>query len=340
MKFFLLIILILCCSACSLQEKENVGNSVTISNQIDTLPSANYPLYLDSLNFRGKWERQIFEKPPERVISVWQNSIETLLALGVGDRIVAGVGVPDAQYILPEYRAAYERIPHKGLRLVDLETAMMMEPDLIIAWASTFGAKVLTGSDFWHSRGVRTYVASSSMLTPSGHTLYNEYGYIWDLGRIFDRRGRALDLIREMRAEIDWARTQADSLDRQPAALVIEIMGKEMRVYGNKSLAADIVRNLNGRLLAGDMVSISLEQLIELNPEALFLVLSESQFGNEQMTLNRIYDQKSLRDLKCVKEKRIYIVPLYAVHTAGIRAYDGIQIFARGLYPELYKESI
>ena len=48
-----------------------------------------YPLAVETLNSHGEKERQVFYSPPKRVVAVWQNSIETLLALGVGDRIIA-----------------------------------------------------------------------------------------------------------------------------------------------------------------------------------------------------------------------------------------------------------
>ena len=50
-----------------------------------------YPLAVEILNSHGEKERQVFYSPPKRVAAVWQNSIETLLALGVGDRIIAGM---------------------------------------------------------------------------------------------------------------------------------------------------------------------------------------------------------------------------------------------------------
>ena len=63
-----------------------------------------YPLAVEILNSHGEKERQVFYSPPKRVAAVWQNSIETLLALGVGDRIIAGMGVPDRKYIREEYQ--------------------------------------------------------------------------------------------------------------------------------------------------------------------------------------------------------------------------------------------
>lgn len=93
-----------------------------------------YPLAVEILNSHGEKERQVFYSPPKRVAAVWQNSIETLLALGVGDRIIAGMGVPDRKYIREEYQAGYEAIPYKSLENLDPETIMMMRPDFIAGW--------------------------------------------------------------------------------------------------------------------------------------------------------------------------------------------------------------
>ena len=72
--------------------------------------------------------------------------------------------------------------------------------------------------------------------------------------------------------------------------------------------------------------------------ELIFIVITEQHYGDERMYLDRIYQNKALQGLKAVKNKRIYPVPLYAIYSPGIRAYDGIRIMAQGLYPELYKE--
>lgn len=300
-------------------------------------PSDSYPLYVHTLNSKSEWERQRFDREPERVIAVWHSSVETMLALGVGESMVAGIGIADRQYVLPDYREDYDGIPYTNLNMLDLETAMMMEPDFILGWHSTFLASGLRGTDFWQGRGVNTYIARSSAPTSTGHTLYGEYRYIWDAGRIFDRRGRALEIIREMREEIDWVRDRTKDHTVRPTVIVMEIMGKVLRVYGSKTLAGNIVKTLDGNLLAADLTSLSLEQLIEYDPNCLFLVITRANYGNEQFFTDQIYNHKALQGLRCVRERRIYPVPLYSVYSAGIRSYEGIQVIARGLYPELYE---
>lgn len=119
---------------CSPVVKENGP----VPGESGSYEAVHYPVDITNINSKGEEEVQTFKEPPKRVVAVWQNSIETLLALGVGDRIVAGMGIPSEKYILPEYRADYEKIPYTSLENLDMETIMMMKPDFIVGWYSTF----------------------------------------------------------------------------------------------------------------------------------------------------------------------------------------------------------
>ena len=294
------------------------------------------PVTIGNIDEKGAPAAQVYERPPQRVVAVWQNSIETLLALGVGDRIVAGMGVPDARYIRPAYRAAYEAIPYTSLENLDVETILMMQPDLIVGWASTFSTKVLRSTAFWAGRGVHTYIAPSSARGNKNKTIAGECGDIENLGRIFAREERAAALVQEMQDEIAYVRAQTAHMERRPRALVIELMGKEIRSYGSDTLAGDMLRALDAEHLAADGTSLSMEEILELDPDAIFLVVVESDYGNEEAITARLYDNPALHSLSSIEQHRVYTVPLYAVYSAGIRTYDGITIFAHGLYPEIY----
>ena len=299
---------------------------------------AHYPVTIENYNTQGEPEQMTYTKPPERVVAVWQNSLETLLALGVGDRIIAGNGVPDKKFFRKEYQEQYSKIPYTGLQLLDLETTMMLKPDLIVGWHSTFAPKALRPTDFWHKRGVNTFIARSSIITNKKRTLENEYKDILDLGKIFDKNERAQQLVADMQHEMQFATSQTASFQKRPRALVIEFMGKEVRVYGERSLAGDIVHELHGELLAAKDRSIGIEQVVELDPDVIFVVVIESHYGHEQDMVDRVTQHKALKNLRCVKEGRVLPLPLYAIYSSGVRTYDGIKIIANGLYPDLYKE--
>ena len=299
---------------------------------------AHYPVTIENYNTQGEPEQMTYTKPPERVVAVWQNSLETLLALGVGNSIIAGNGVPDKKFFRKEYQEQYSKIPYTGLQPLDLETTMMLKPDLIVGWHSTFGPKVLRTTDFWHKRGVNTFIARSSIGDGKPRTLQNEYKDILDLGKIFDKNERAQQLVADMQHEMQFATSQTASFQKRPRALVIEFMGKEVRVYGEKSLAGNIVKELHGELLAEKQRAIGLEQVVELDPDVIFVVVTEFNYGREQDVLDRVNKHKALKHLRCVQQGRVIALPLYSIYSSGVRTYDGIKIIATGMYPDLYKE--
>lgn len=294
----------------------------------------NYPVEITNMDSKGEADAQIYEKPPKKVIAVWQNSIETLLALGVGDRIEAGMGVPDRKYISLPYQSDYDAIPYKSLENLDLETMCMMDPDLIVGWYSTFSAKVLRSTDFWNKRGIHSYIALNSCPLTKERTIDNEFKDILNMGRIFDRQTQAENIVKKMKANIEKAKSFAEKKGRKPRALIMEFQGANVVVYGRKTLAGNILQNMQGELLAADEITISREQLIAMDPDVIFLIVIEDDYDHPEYKLNLLYKDKALQNVRCVREHKVEILPLYSVYSSGTRTLEGIERIGKGLYPE------
>lgn len=296
---------------------------------------AHYPVTIKTINSKGQLVDQTFTKPPERIVAMWQNSIETPLALGVGNRIMAGVGVPDKKYFRPEYQEEYSKIPIQGSRELDVETTMMQEPEIIIGWFSTFDEKVLRSTEFWKKRGVHTYTAISSSPLNRYRKLEHEWQDIENLGVIFDRRERAQEIINNMKKEIQLVVSKTAKQPRKPRALIVEYQGKEVRVFGERSLAGDITKCLNGEILAATETNISLEQIVDMDPDVIFTLVCEWDYGREDKIVEYLTKNPAMSHLRCVENKRVVPLHLGSVYAAGVRSLDGIHTIAQGLYPEL-----
>lgn len=324
------IVMTLLCSGCSPMVQLGSGTVPASVAEED----GYYPITIENQNSQGEMVEQTFTKEPERVVCAWQNSIETLLALGVGDRIVAAMGLPDGSYLQPEYREMFEKIPYRSMEKLDMETVMLQDPDFIVGWASTFSSKNLRNTDFWQGRGVHTYISPGSSSKIKNHTVEYEYQDILNLGKVFHREKRAEEIVGQMQDEIERAEGKAQKMGHHPRGLIIEYQGKDISVYGERSLAGNILTSMGGELLGAGMRTISKEQLIEMDPEVLFMVVCENAYDQMDEIVGRLYQDQALQGLRCVKEKRIYPLPLYAIYSAGVRTYDGIQIIGKGLYPE------
>ena len=278
---------------------------------------------------------EVFEHPPQRVVAVWQDSVETILALGAGDSLVAAVGVPYPECLLPEYREAYEKIPLRQQEMPSVEQILLLEPELFIGWYSTFSDRVTKSTSFWHDRGIHTYMPASSMGRKSGNTIEGECNYIRDLGRIFGREERAEELVRQMQEEIRYVQENTQGKER-PRTLIIERLGNQFLHYGEHTLAADILRHVNGEPLSYERY-IGFEQVVGANPEVIFLIVSEGRYLEADAIKKEFVDDPAFQDIQAVQNGRVYVLPLYVVYASATRTYDGIHAMAQGLYPELYE---
>lgn len=302
--------------------------------------SSYQPVTISSYDENGQMYESTYTESPKRIIAVWQNSIETLIALGEGDRIVAGIGIPDVKYVRPEYRDAYNKIPYTSLENLDLETILMMKADLMVGWRSTFTPKTLQTTEFWNRRGVHTYIAASSIGGKGKtQTIETEYQYIRDLGKIFHKETVAEGLISDMEGMINTTieRTQSE---KEPRVAFIELQGKSLRLYGKRTLAGDIGARLHAEVMDTGNSLISMEDLITMNPDVIFLIVSDGSYSEADMHMAYIRNQPSLQRLQAIRNGRIYFLPLLAVYSPGIRLSDGITIVSHGLYPSLYPEGV
>ena len=97
-----------------------------------------------------------------------------------------------------------------------------------------------------------------------------------------------------------------------------------------------MVTKLGAELLNPQGKGISEEDLIKLNPDSIFVVYMDQGDDNIPIQeVNRILKNKSLQSLNAVKNNRVYPIALGEMYSSGIRTIDGINTFAKGLYPDL-----
>lgn len=292
-----------------------------------------YPRTLQNYDSnRKKINIELTEKP-KRVLAHHQNIMEALLALDEGHSIVAGAftGTETKQFT-GRYAKLAEAIPIINQYDFDLETVLMLRPDLIIGWQSTFSPRLLRPTSFWRQRGVNTYIAANSnSILPIG-TIDDECKLIRDLGYIFNRQELANSLTKEIKEELEHTKKQVSGLPH-PRTMILEFMGKNITVYDKNRLAGDMVTSLGGELIPAGR-TIDAETLIELNPDVIFIVRTNGVI-DENFYRNRIIKNKAFRTISAVRNNRIYPVPLILMYVSGIRTIEGIKLFKKGLYPEL-----
>src|SRR6056297_33612 len=341
--FILLVLLLIiyittACSSEDLNENdsvdmENEGNEEEKRTGNEEETESHYPVTITTYNRAKKPVKITFKKSPERVLAIYQSSIETLLALNQGDKIIAAAFLDTP--VKDEYQEDFNNIKYYENRPTK-EEVIGMEPDLITSWYSLFSDKVYGDVDFWHERGINTYMQQNSGVKQPNN-LENEYEDIINMGKIFDAEDKAFEIVGNMKKEIQ--KTKEYVKGKEKVKTVILETGKEgqYRIYGEDSIGGDIAVQVGADLVADKNTTIGAEDLVALNPEVIFTVYYGDSIVREESVKN-IIENTALKSISAIQNKRVYPVVLSEVYASGVRTSDGIQTIIEGIYPDLKVE--
>ncbi|MBS5451542.1 MAG: ABC transporter substrate-binding protein [Coriobacteriia bacterium] len=301
-----------------------------------------YPYTYTTYTYDREPVEYTVEKAPERVVAIDQNNIETLLALGLKDAIVCAFGLDDPS-ALGDLQADFEQIPYQDA-MPPKEDVIALSPDFISGWYSTFSDDRLGNVDFWQGRGCGTYMSlNSACRGKTGtyyQTIYDEMRDIQQLGIIFDKQDAAQALVDEMLDEVLRIQDYTSQQSTHPRVAVLENEDDSFRVYSEMTLGGNVAMEAGAELAAGkgsDTANISAEDLIGINPDAIFMVWYDG-FKTGEEAVADITDNPKFASLTAVKEGRVFPLALTGIYCSGLHTIDGILDISEALYPELYEE--
>ncbi|RDY28998.1 iron ABC transporter substrate-binding protein [Romboutsia weinsteinii] len=334
LSILLSILIVIGLSGCSSTPKtEQTGSKVEGSTE-SAENNLHYPVTISTYNYKKEPVEVTFEKAPEKVVAIYQNSIETMLALGLEDKIVAAAGLDHD--VKEEYKEAFSKVNYLEEFTPSKESIIMTQPDMILGWYSLFDDKRLGEVDYWHDNNINTYISLNSGAAED-RTIENEINDILNLGKIFNVEEKAQALADEINKEVESVAISTKDQEKQ-STLILEFFDDKISTYGTNTLGGDMVTKLGAKLLHPEGKGISTEDLINLNPDSIFVVyMDKSDEKVPEQEVNRILENKALKSLNAVKNKRVYPIALGEMYSSGIRTIDGIKTFANGLYPNLEK---
>lgn len=299
--------------------------------------SGHYPVTITNYNYAGEPVTYTYEKAPEKVIAVYQGCIETMIALGLEDHVLASYGLDNE--VKDEWKDGFAQMHYdETVFAPDKETVTLLEPDMIFSWGSYFGEKKLGDVMAWNEKGVGTYMNSNTV--PGGtRTLENEYTDILNIGKIFDVEDRAQALVDEMKSQVEATLTAAQGQDPVRVAVVEPTASGTMTNYGADSLAGDMVTALGGELARPNGSDLGKEDLVACDPDVIFVVYmayaGDDPDAVRAEQLAAIQDDPALASLSAVQSGRVHLIMLGDMYASGPRTIDGLKTLAQGMYPGL-----
>lgn len=330
MSLLLVVLMLFAVVGCA-QNTDAEETDPEVKEEVMTKDGEQYPLEIQTYNFAKEPVTITFEKAPEKVVAVYQNSIETLLALGLEDRIVAAAGLDHD--VKEEYKDAFSKIKYYE-NVPTKEEVIGLEPDFILSWYSLFDEKKLGDVDFWHERGINTYMAQNSGVVKP-NSIQNEYDDILNMGKIFNVEDKANEIVDTMKETIKEAKDFSKDLEPVKTVILETESDNMFRIYGEDSIGGNMATQVGADLVAKENGKIGAEDLVNLNPEVIFTVYYGDSIDRDT-ALESIINNPALSSISAVQNNRVHPIMLSEVYASGIRTLDGIISISKGLYPDLY----
>lgn len=297
----------------------------------------NYPFELTTYTFSQKEVKETIKEEPKKVVLDGANNFRLMNKLGLNDKVVALIEPDDqAKKDFPNAKV----LDWKGSK----EPVLALNPDLLLGWYGLFYKDALGEVDFWHKKGVNTYMSLNSGARKDGKlTVSNIDGELDDIiniGKIFNKNDEAKKIADEVKGEItkvtDFVAKEKKS---KVKVAILESNEKGFRVYGKDSLAGDMATKLGGELVVGQEGGgqIGQENLISADPDVIMLVTYDS-LGTPTEVVKKFMEDEKLKSLKAVKNKKVFGVELSYIYTSGLNTKDGLLAFAKAFYPDLYEK--
>ncbi|MFZ0053135.1 MAG: ABC transporter substrate-binding protein, partial [Desulfobaccales bacterium] len=253
--------------------------------------------------------------PPQRIVSLYGGLTEVLAALGLADKLVAG--------IQGDNRLA--DLPRVGTHLQpNVEMILALKPDLVVQGGVAKGLPAL--------RKLEAEGVPVAMFAP--HDFPGLFSMIRRLGALTARSEAAASLIREM--EDHLAQTARRLQGLRPVRVFFEVRYLNLLAAGRGSMVNDIITRAGGVNVVEspqELTRFDLEALLHADPEVYVI-----QQGPMNKSPEDIYSRPYFKELRAVKARRVLLVDEGLFSHPGPRSPAAVEQLARFLHPEAWED--
>ena len=337
-RFFALLLsltLLLCVTACGNSTDTNTDSNEPAADQntagdpdVNQDSSGAFPFTLTTKD----GAEVTFTHVPERVIAANANAGDQLMALGLGDKIIA-TAYNNSQ-VNPEWRDAYEAIPVAADTYISLETILDLEPDFVYGRSSSFSEKYNTEHDTLSQYGIM------SLSSIEGYTVGADvdvvYEDFYNLGRIFQEEDKAEEIVSAMKAQI--AAVEEAVAGQEATKVFVFDMAQEEGAYtcGN-NFTSKLIEHAGGTNIFNDLdttwATVSWEEVVERAPEVI--IINDYAGDTLDEKIAQLKENPALATVPAIQNDRIISVQLCEVFASSMTG-DTVEKFAQAFHPDCF----
>lgn len=292
-----------------------------------------------AITFTSCGQTFVLDHVPQRVVILNDGIADTLLALGVENRIVAKTRGESAP--LPALKKHLAAVRNIGTRNPSTEALITTKPDLLITDQIEKVSGKENGPTIAELKrlNIATYVAGDCApnVTSESAGLEPLFTDLRQLGEIFGVTARARAQTNRLRGRLDDVRRRTA---HQPRVGVVEIARVGAQLHGTAGgISHDVINRAGGQNILGDLpgmfAPISFEQIIGRNPP--FVIIDDFTASERGRTEAIAFMRQRFPSIEAVKRNRVLVIDAAKTGARGsTRPVDGVVEIARYLHPSAF----
>lgn len=277
-----------------------------------------------------------FDEVPQRAISNDVNLTESMLVLGLADKMVGYTGISGWKTLDEEMREGVEELPELSAKYPSKEVLVGADADFFFAgW--NYGMKVggEVTPETLEPFGINVYELTEScthIMDKDKASINDMYADLQNLGRIFDVEDRANALVEGYKAELADFTSGLDT--GEPLRVFVYDSGEDTPfTAGRYAMPTALIEAAGGTNIMDDFekswATVTWEEVVERNPEVVVIV----NYGNVTAEQKREFmiSNPAFANLDAVKNDR-FVTLEYVEATPGPRNIRAVKTLAEAFW--------
>ena len=260
----------------------------------------------------------------EKIISTAPSNTEVLMALGLGDKLVA----------IDKYSTDIEGIntelPQIDFLNPDAETIIGLEPDIVIASGHNKTGSVEDPFKAISEAGIPVvYIPSSDSIDG----IYKDIEFIAD---VVNERSKGKEIVDDMKAQVEEIKAIGDTITDKKSVYFEISPAPYLSSFGKSTFLNEMIEIIGAKNIFENeegWVSPTAEAIIDANPDVII-----TNAGYMENPTEEIKSRDAWENINAIKNNEVYLVDQNASSRPSQNVINALEQMAKAVYPEHYEK--
>ena len=260
----------------------------------------------------------------EKIISTAPSNTEVLMALGLGDKLVA----------IDKYSTDIEGIntelPQIDFLNPDAETIIGLEPDIVIASGHNKTGSVEDPFKAISEAGIPVvYIPSSDSIDG----IYKDIEFIAD---VVNERSKGKEIVDDMKAQVEEIKAIGDTITDKKSVYFEISPAPYLSSFGKSTFLNEMIEIIGAKNIFENeegWISPTAEAIIDANPDVII-----TNAGYMENPTEEIKSRDAWENINAIKNNEVYLVDQNAPSRPSQNVIKALEQMAKAVYPEHYEK--